>query len=252
MSTADAIAVFVHGLPETNRIWDSLRRVLTRDSLAPGLPGFGTPRPDGFTATKDAYAEWLADELRSLGRPIDLVGHDVGALITLRIATAFDLPLRSYVVDVAPIFHPDFAWHERVHRLQTPGVGEELLRSMREADPEDPDSTAARLARAGVPTDEAKAIGAAHDETMSRSILDFYRSAVPNVAADWWADVGPTPASGLVLLPPDPPEVELMSLEVADRIGAKTARLDELEHCWMAEAPDVVAPTLGRFWSSLG
>jgi pimeloyl-ACP methyl ester carboxylesterase len=245
-------AVFVHGFPETKRIWDPLRRVLDRESIALALPGFGAPRSAGFTATKDAYAEWLAHELRGIGEPIDLVGHDVGALISLRVASAFDIPLRSFVVDVAPIFHPKFDWPERVHRLQTPGVGEELMKSAREADPEDPDSTAARLAGAGVPTDAARAIGAAHDETMSRSILDFYRSAVPNVGADWWKDVkGPTRSQGLVLLLPDPPAEEEMSLEVAERLGAQTARLNCLEHCWMAEAPEVVAPVLERFWSSL-
>jgi pimeloyl-ACP methyl ester carboxylesterase len=178
-------AVFVHGLPETSRIWDSLRRILGRGSIALALPGFGTPRPAGFTATKDAYAEWLADALTRVEQPIDLVGHDVGALISLRVATAFDVPLRSFVVDVAPIFHPKFDWPERVHKLQTRGVGEELLKSMREADPDDPASTAARLAGAGVPIDEANAMGAAHDETMSRSILDFYRSAAPK-----WASTG--------------------------------------------------------------
>ena len=245
-------AVLVHGFPETKRIWDSLRRVLDRDSTALALPGFGTSRPAGFAATKDAYAEWLADALSRTEEPIDLVGHDVGALISLRVATAFDVPLRSFVVDVAPIFHPEFDWPERVHRLQTPGVGEELLKSTREADPDDPDSTAGRLAGAGVPLDEARAIGAAHDETMSRSILDFYRSAVPNVAADWWKDVkGPTRSQGLVLLLPDPPEEEEMSLDVARRLGAQTARLDGLDHCWMAEAPEVVALVLERFWSSL-
>lgn len=246
-------AVFVHGLPETSRIWNSLRRILGRDSVALVLPGFGTPRPAGFSATKDAYAEWLADALNGIEQPIDLVGHDVGALISLRVATAFNIPLRSFAVDVAPIFHPRFEWPERVHRFQTPRVGEELLKSMREADPEDPDSTAARLASAGVPIDEAKAMGTAHDETMSRSILDFYRSAVPNVAADWWEDVkGQTRSRGLLLLLPDPPEEEEMSLEVAQRLGAQTARLDDLNHCWMAEAPEVVAPVLQRFWSSLG
>ena len=246
-------AVFVHGFPETSRIWDSLRRILGRDSVALALPGFGTPCPAGFTATKDAYAEWLADALDRIEQPIDLVGHDVGALLALRVATAFDVPLRSFVVDVAPLFHPEFAWPERVHRLQTPGVGEELLKSTREADPEDPDSTAGRLARVGVPIDDAKAMGEAHDETMSRSILDFYRSAVPNVAADWWKDVeGPTRSRGLVLLLPDPPEEEAMSLELAQRLGAQTARLDDLNHCWMAEAPEVVAAVLQRFWSALG
>ena len=245
-------AVFVHGFPETKRIWDSLRRVLKRESIALALPGFGTPRPAGFTATKDTYAEYLADALSGIEKPIDLVGHDVGALISLRVATAFDVPLRSFVVDVAPIFHPKFDWPERVHRLQTPGVGEELLKSMREADPENPDSTAARLAGAGVPTDEARAIGVTHDETMSRSILDFYRSAVPNVGADWWKDVNaPTRSQGLILLLPDPPEEEEMSLEVARRLGAQTARLDGLNHCWMAEAPEDVGAVLQRFWSSL-
>jgi pimeloyl-ACP methyl ester carboxylesterase len=244
-------AVFVHGFPETSSIWDSLRRALDRDSLALALPGFGTPRPSGFAATKDAYAEWLADALSAVEPPVDLVGHDVGALLSLRVATAFDVPLRSFVVDVAPIFHPEFTWPERVQRLQTPGVGEELLKTTREVDPEDPNSTAARLAGAGVPIEEARVIAAAHDETMSRSMLDFYRSAVPNVARDWWEDVDrPTRARGLVLLLPDPPEEEERSFEVARRLGAETARLDGLEHCWMAEAPEKVAAVLKRFWSS--
>lgn len=252
MTITDSIPVFVHGLPETSRIWDPLRRLLDRDSIALALPGFGTPRPAGFTATKDAYAEWLADSLRGIDRPIDLVGHDVGALISLRVATAFDVPLRSFVVDVAPIFHPKCVWPERVQRLQILGVGEGLLKAMREADAEDPDSTAARLVRAGMPVNEAKAIGAAHDETMSRSILDFYCSAVPNVAAVWWKDVkGPTSSRGLVLLLPDPPEEERMSFEVAQRLGAQTARLGDLNHCWMAEAPGEVAWVLQRFWTSL-
>jgi pimeloyl-ACP methyl ester carboxylesterase len=245
-------AVFVHGFPETDRIWDSLRRVLEHDSIALALPGFGAPRPPGFSASKDAYAEWLADALGGIEGPIDLVGHDVGALLTLRVATAFAVPLRSFAVDVAPIFHPSFAWSERVHQLQMPGVGEELLRETRTADREDAASTASRLVKAGVPMDEATAMGAAHDETMSRSILDFYRSAVPNGAVDWWNDVkGATRAVGLILLLPDPPEDEERSLEVARRLGAQTARLDGLEHCWMAQAPVVVAEVLQGFWASL-
>lgn len=245
-------AVFVHGFPETDRIWDAVRRVLRHDSIALALPGFGAPRPPGFSATKDAYVKWLADALMGIEGPIDLVGHDVGALLALRVATAFDVPLRSFAVDVAPVFHPSFVWSERVQRLQTPGVGEELLRQMRTADPESLDSTASRLAKAGVPMHEANALGAAHDETMSRSILDFYRSSVPNVAADWWNDVkGPTRARGLILLLPDPPEDEQRSLDVARRLGAQTARLDGLEHCWMAQAPEAVTGVLQRFWSSL-
>ena len=98
----------------------------------------------------------------------------------------------------------------------------------------------------------ARVIGDAHDEVMSRSILDFYRSAVPNVSAGWWEQItGPPRSRGLVLLLLDPPEHEMMSLQVAERLGAEIARLDNLNHCWMAEAPEVVAPVLERFWASL-
>src|SRR5262249_36057809 len=154
-----------------------------------------------------------------------------------------------FAVDVAPIFHPDFVWSERTQALQTPGVGEALLRTMRQAPAGDPDGTAARLARAGTPTSLARAIAAAHDDPMSRCMLDFYRSTVPNVAAQWWpASDRPTHSRGLILLPPDPPEDEQRSLEVAARLGADTARLDDLEHCWMAQAPGIAATVLQRFW----
>jgi hypothetical protein len=83
-----------------------------------------------------------------------------------------------------------------------------------------------------------------------QSILDFYRSANPNVAAEWWIDIAPTKACGLVLLLPDPPDVEAMSLEVASQLGAATARLPGLNHAWMAEAPERVAAVLREFWSS--
>jgi pimeloyl-ACP methyl ester carboxylesterase len=244
--------VFVHGLPETSEIWSPLRQVLDRDSIAVSLPGFGSARPKGFTGTKDAYAEWLADVLRGVENPVDIVGHDLGALLTMRVASVVDVPLRSWTVDVANIFHPQFVWPERVRKLQTPEVGEEMLRIAREADPDDPQSTASRLIGGGVPSVLARVIGGAHDEVMSQSILDFYRSAVPNVSAGWWEEItGPTRSRGLVLLLPDPPEEEAMSLQVAERLGAEMARLDDLNHCWMAEAPEVVAPVLERFWASL-
>jgi len=191
--------------------------------------------------------------LKGVEAPVDVVGHDLGALLTMRVVSGLDVPLRSWAADVANIFHPRFAWPERVHNLQTLGVGEEMLRIAREVDPDDPRSTASRLFGGGVPRDLARVIGRAHDQAMSQSILDFYRAAVPNVSAGWWDEIrGPTRSRGLVLLLPDPPEEEAMSLQVAERLGAETARLDDLNHCWMAEAPEVVAPVLERFWASLG
>jgi pimeloyl-ACP methyl ester carboxylesterase len=220
--------------------------------MAIALPGFGAARPNGFAATKDTCAEWLGQTLARFEQPVDVVAHDVGALLTMRVASAVDIPLRSWTVDVANIFHPQFTWPQRIQDLQVPGIGEEMLKAEREAAADDPRSTATHLVAGGVPADMAKAMGARHDDVMSRSILDFYRSAIPNVGAGWWRDIVDPPRSrGLVLLLPDPPEDEEMSMEVAQRLGAETARLDRLNHCWMAEAPNVVAPVLERFWSSL-
>lgn len=230
-------------MPETEAIWRPLREVLDRDAVAVALPGFGAAWPEGFAGTKDAYAEWLAATLASLDGPVDVVGHDLGALLTLRVVTAFDLPVRSWVVDVANIFHPAFTWPDRVLDLQRPGVGEELLERT---------NTASRLSGAGVPEDLAIEIGSADGELMRRSILSFYRSAVPNVAADWWDDVdGPASGHGAVLLLPDPPEDEAMSVSVAERLSAETIRLEGLDHCWMAQSPELVASRLTPFWASL-
>jgi pimeloyl-ACP methyl ester carboxylesterase len=244
--------LLVHGFPETSKVWKPLLDVLDRDVVTTEIPGLGTPRPDGFTASKDAYAEWLAEELRRLDGPVDVVGHDIGALLTMRVASAFDVALHSWTVDAPNIFHPSFVWPERMQQLQTPGVGEKMLETERTVPPEDPRSTASGLVGAGVPPELAMEIASAHDEAMSRSILDFYRSAQPNVSVGWWEQItGPARSPGLVLLLPDPPEEEAMSLQVADYLGAETAPLDGLDHCWMAQAPDVVAEVLERFWSSL-
>jgi hypothetical protein len=125
-------------------------------------------------------------------------------------------------VDVANIFHPSFVWEERVHRLQTPGVGEKMLETERTVPAEDPRSTASHLIGAGVPGELAAEIASAHDEVMSRCILDFYRSANPNVSVGWWDDItGLVRSSGLVLLLPDPPDDEARSIDVAETSRSK-------------------------------
>ena len=78
-------AVFVHGVPDTSRVWQAvLARLSRQDVVTLSLPGFGRPTPDGFDATKEAYVRWLLDELAAQPGPIDVVGHDWGALLALR------------------------------------------------------------------------------------------------------------------------------------------------------------------------
>ena len=100
--------VFVHGVPETAAIWDKVRSAISRESVALSLPGFGCPRPEEFGATKDDYVAWLLGELDQIEDPIDLVGHDWGAGLTYRVATAHGDRLRSWAADIGNIAHPDY------------------------------------------------------------------------------------------------------------------------------------------------
>jgi pimeloyl-ACP methyl ester carboxylesterase len=56
--------LFVHGVPDTHRVWTALlARVGRSDAIVLSLPGFGGPVPAGFDATKEAYVDWLLGEL---------------------------------------------------------------------------------------------------------------------------------------------------------------------------------------------
>jgi pimeloyl-ACP methyl ester carboxylesterase len=246
-------AVFVHGVPETRIVWDALRERLAGESLALALPGFAAPLPGGFTASKDDYARWLAGELRAVGGPIDLVGHDFGGILCLRVVTGLGMPVRSWAVDLANVFHPDYVWHRTARIWQTPEAGEEALAMVRVDGSDGGARGAARLEQLGMPAVVGREMSTAHDRTMSECILRLYRSAQPNVRSDWRVEVPPGGMSpGLVLhAAADPFGDESMSGEVASELGAATARLDDLGHCWMAEDPERAATLLERFWASL-
>ena len=244
-------AVFVHGVPETHQVWNRLRRALRGESLALRLPGFGTPRPPGFGATKDDYVEWLESELWGVDGPIDLVGHDWGAALVLRVATASDVPLRSWAADAVSGFHPDYAFHDLARVWQTPGAGEEWMAATLRAEAGAPESLPAILTALGVPDAEARAIEAGFDDVMAQAILDLYRSAVPNQRADWKV-AGPTAAPGLAIIATaDPFTDEHASREVADELGARPQEFEGVGHWWMLQAPDRAAAMLQEFWGSL-
>jgi pimeloyl-ACP methyl ester carboxylesterase len=242
--------VFVHGVPETAALWDGVRKQIARDSIAVSLPGFGGPRPAGFTATKDAYTEWLVGELDAIGEPVDLVGHDWGGIITVRVATAFGDRVKSWVTDAANIFHEKYEWHEFAKTWQTPEAGEASMAAMRGLSAEE---GVALLVGIGVPESGAQTMWEAGDEAMDQCILDLYRSAVPNAHADWGAAVGPTRAPGLVLTATDDGfGNEALSNDMALRLGARTGKLHNLGHWWALQDPEHAASVLEGFWASAG
>ncbi|MEO7398710.1 MAG: alpha/beta hydrolase [Ilumatobacteraceae bacterium] len=240
--------VFVHGVPETSVIWNKLRGMIDRESVALSLPGFGCPRPEGFGATMDDYVTWLIGELDAMDGPIDLVGHDWGAGLTYRVATAFGERLHSWVADIGNIAHPDYEWHDIGKLWQTPGAGEEFVDSQNALSPAE---RAPLFEAMGVPPDDALEMGEGSDATMGTCILALYRSATPNPHQHWgpWK---PTSAPGMVLSPSDDPfGDEALAAGVAESLGARFERIDGAGHFWPYQAPGKVAPILESFWSSL-
>ena len=238
----------MHGVPETADLWNGVRRRIDLASIALSLPGFGNPRPPGFSATKDDYLHWLLRELDGVEGPIDLVGHDWGAILTCRVAHAHGDRLRSYAFDCGNVSHPDYEWHAFAQIWQTPGEGEAFFESQALATVEE---RAAGLAALDVPHEGAVEMAEAASEDMNSCILDLYRSATPNPHQDW-GPLGPSPATGLVLHPSrDPFSDEPRAREVAAALGAGFETF-AAGHFWPYEAPDTAAAVLERFWTSLG
>jgi len=181
--------VLVHGVPETADLWDDVRAKLDQPSVALKMPGFGCPRPDGFSATKDAYVDWLVDELDKIDEPVDLVGHDWGGGLSIRVGTKYPDKVRSWVTDVASLFNPDYVWHDFAQIWQTPGDGEAFFENQLANTPE---QSAEGFTLFGLDGKAALKLAGMLDATMASCILDLYRSAMPNPYKDWGADFGPS------------------------------------------------------------
>jgi len=242
--------VFVHGVPETAVIWNRLRANLHEESVALSMPGFGCPRPAGFGATKDEYVDWLLGELKRFDEPVDLVGHDWGAGLTYRVATAYGDRLRSWSADIANIMHPDYVWHDFAQIWQTPGDGEAFFAAQRLSSPLE---RGANFELLGVPRDDAVAMSESGDETMGACILDLYRSATPNPYTHWGGAFKPTIAPGMVMCASEDPFGNAMkSREIAAMLGARHQILDGLGHWWPLQAPERCADLLSEFIESIG
>jgi pimeloyl-ACP methyl ester carboxylesterase len=241
--------VFVHGVPETAALWDPLRAELDRPSTALQLPGFGCALPDGFVPTKDAYAEWLAGELRGFDEPVDLVGHDWGAGLTYRVVSTDAAPVRSWAADVANIVHPEYVWHDFAKIWQTPGDGEAFFEAQLAAPLEE---RAMGFEMFGVAADQARVMASWSDPTMASCILGLYRSALPNPFASWGDRFGRTTAPGMVIeAAADPFGDAGQAGDVAGMLGARVGVLDGLGHWWQLQDPAASAALLSDFWDTI-
>jgi pimeloyl-ACP methyl ester carboxylesterase len=230
--------VFVHGNPETSAIWGPLLAALQLpDAVTLSPPGFGSPVVDGFGATADEYVAWLASELEKQGEPVDLVGHDWGGGHVMRIAIERPDLLRSWAMDIAGCFAPDYEWHDLAQVWQTPGAGEDAVAGIAALPQADRASIFESL---GMTPDIAAAVAAASDETMGRCILSLYRSAAQPAMARLGDELGAAAARpGLVIIPTEDEYTggEARARWAAGQAKAEVAVLQGLGHWWMIARP---------------
>jgi pimeloyl-ACP methyl ester carboxylesterase len=237
-------ALFVHGVPETHHLWDPVRSALSRkDTIAVALPGFGVDAPGGFGFTKEEYADWLIAEVEKVGEPVDIVGHDWGALLTERLVSVRPDLVRTWAAGGGAI-DEGYTWHQVAQIWQTPGQGEQFMQMMA------PDAVATSLSGEGVPEEAAKAIGSHIDDRMKAAILPLYRSAV-NYGKDWGPDLDRVQRPGLLIWGESDPYMQVsFARRLAERTGAELIVLNDCGHWWPVQRPQETAQALERFWSS--
>jgi pimeloyl-ACP methyl ester carboxylesterase len=237
-------AVFVHGVPDTQRVWDAVTsRLHRKDVVTLSLPGFGCPVPTGFSATKEAYVDWLLGRLAAVQGPIDLVGHDWGGLLVVRAVSVRPDAVRSWAAGGAPLDR-EYVWHQAAKAWQTPGMGEKFMEGMTA------DGLAAALVAAGVPAADAAQTAAHVDPTMKDCILKLYRSAI-RVGDEWEEDLKRVSAPGLVLWgEKDPYAAVEFGARLAQKTRARLVSFPGCSHWWQLERPGEVAAELERHWST--
>ena len=240
-------AVFVHGVPETPAVWEPMAANLERDDVAfLQMPGFGCSLPDGFDPTMYTYADWLAEELQAFDE-VDLVVHDWGALLALKVLADQPANVRSWATDMGDLGE-DFRWHDTARVWQTPGDGEALIDGMVGASPED---RAALLMGVGVPEADAPDMASHLDATMGQCILTLYRSAT-DIGNEWGPGIDRIKGSGLVIISmQDPFRSHERAVRLAKRTRAELVELPEAGHFWMLQDPARTAQILTEFWRRL-
>ena len=245
-------AVFVHGNPETSAIWGELFEALERDDLvALTPPGFGAPVPEGWTATRIEYLDWLTQELAAIEGPIDLVGHDWGGGHVLGYLLENPESVRSWCVDLIGILHPDYVWHDAAQVWQTPGDGEENIAGMVAAPAAD---MAAMYEALGMSGEVARSVAEHVNETMGACVLGLYRDAAQPALAELGQNAETLRARpGLMINAENDHYVgtDQMAQETADRAGAQVVHLAGVGHWWMCEDASLGAATLETFWAGV-
>ncbi len=233
-------AFLVHGVPDTHHLWDGVREHLTRaDIIAPDMPGFGRDLPPGFGCTKEEYVDWLIAEVEKVGEPVDIVGHDWGALLVERFVCLRPDLVRTWAAGAGAI-DETYVWHPIAQMWQTPRVGENVMQGMTT------EAIVPAFVNDGMPEHVAREIAARIDERMKAAILPLYRSAT-KVGNEWGPALDAVKVPGLVIcgekdqyMSPD------FHRRLAQRTGAEVVVLPG-GHWWPVQFPQETAQALEAF-----
>jgi pimeloyl-ACP methyl ester carboxylesterase len=249
MTSTDTPLVLVHGNPECDAVWGPLLDHLDRPDvrlLSP--PGFGAPLPGDFAPTIDGYHDWLVGELEAIGRPVDLVGHDMGGSRVVHVAMTRPDLLRSWASDTLGSFDPGYVWHPLAQQWADPVDGEravaELMGGTRTR------RTASMIVRGVRDGRVASAMAAAQGPEMGRAIVAFYRSSAQPAMAQLGRHLErASERPGLCILATRDVVVgtEVQRRRSAARARAAVVALDA-GHWWHVEAPAASATALETFW----
>ncbi|MGJ5207621.1 alpha/beta fold hydrolase [Bradyrhizobium sp. HKCCYLR20261] len=239
--------IFVHGVPDTPAIWGSLITTLGETVAVPGLPGFDDDVPPGFACTKDAYADWLValmEAQHAAFGPLDLVGHDWGALLVLRAASLRPELVRSWAV-AGGALDPDYRGHRIARIWNTPVLGEIFMAVSSQA------AMARMFRQSGLPSELAAREAAAWQAPMRRAILALYRSADGlRFKGDWIARLDKLPRQGLVISGTQDSFVPLDTLSrFALAHGARLHVEQDAGHWSIVERPQSIATALRAHWA---
>ncbi|WP_316161389.1 alpha/beta hydrolase [Bradyrhizobium sp. SZCCHNRI20481] len=239
--------IFVHGVPDTPAIWGPLIAAIGETVAIPSLPGFRDEAPAGFACTKDAYADWLValmEAQHAAVGPLDLVGHDWGALLVLRAASLRPELVRSWAV-AGGALDPDYRGHRIARIWNTTVLGEIFMAVSTQ-------SAMARMFRQnGLPSELAAREAAAWQAPMRRAILALYRSADGlRLKGDWIARLNKLPRRGLVISGTQDPFVPLDTLSrFAQAHGAPLHVEADAGHWSIVERPQSIAAALRTHWA---
>lgn len=238
--------VFVHGVPDTGRVWDPLIRLLQdMPTVALTFPGYGgTPIQDAaYTGTRWDLADWLSSQLQSIGEPVDVVAHDIGSVAAHDVIRSHPELIRSWVL--TGVCDPSFHWHHYARIWQTTGLGEanrDLYFSL---------GRTARIevmhVEGHVPAQAAEVVVDELDEVMFDCILAYYRSSA--FFGDWELPALHPNHRGLLLWgAADEFQDPSFGARACLRLGVPMQVLP-CGHWWQIEQPELAAHILRGFWA---